>query len=74
MQKSILKHLLAAMLLFMLIPSIYADAPPDPGGDPGPGGGTPVGGGSPVGSGFLITLTLAAAYGTKKIVNFRKEK
>jgi hypothetical protein len=73
MQKSILKHLLTALLFFFLLPLNFADAPPDPGGDPGPGGGTPVGGGSPIGSGLLITLTLAAAYGSKKYLKFRKK-
>jgi hypothetical protein len=74
MRKSILKHLFTALLFFFFLPLTHADAPPDPGGDPGPGGGTPVGGGSPIGSGLLITITLAAAYASRKIVHFRKEK
>ncbi|MCB2220273.1 MAG: hypothetical protein KQI35_07765 [Bacteroidetes bacterium] len=50
-----------------------ADAPPDPGGDPGTGGGTPVGG-SPIGSGFIITMTLAMVYGSRKVITMNKEK
>ena len=50
-----------------------ADAPPDPGGDPGTSGGTPVGGGSPIGGGFLITMVLAAVYGTRKTFILRKK-
>jgi hypothetical protein len=65
------------VLLFISLLAIsnllFADAPPDPGGDPG-GIGTPVGGGSPIGSGLIIMLSLAASYGSLKIFHKRKKQ
>ena len=59
--------LLAASPLF--ISNIFADEPPDPGG-PGDGD-LPVGGGNPIGGGLIILATLGAAYGIKRIYDFR---
>lgn len=56
----------------LLIPTVYADAPPDPGGG-GPTG-DPVGGGSPIGSGLFILISLGAAYGSKKIYQYRNHE
>jgi hypothetical protein len=65
-------RILVSLMLFLSISFFtMADQPPDPGGDPT---GDPVGGGSPIGSGLVITLLLGAAYGSKKMTQFRKEK
>lgn len=72
MIKKVRRYLIIALLFFMTATLGLADAPPDPGEDP-TGGGTPVGGGSPIGGGFLITLALAAVYGTRKAINFKKK-
>jgi hypothetical protein len=58
--------ILLLIFLLVLIQGIFADAPPDPGGDPG-GIGTPVGGGSPLGSGLFMLLAMGLFYGLKKI-------
>ncbi len=73
MGKNTRKYLVAAFLFFAMATAGFADAPPDPGGDPNTGGGTPVGG-SPIGSGFMITMAMAAVYGTRKVIRFEKEK
>lgn len=65
-----LRVLVSFMLFFSISLFTMADQPPDPGGDPT---GQPVGG-SPVGSGLVISLILGAAYGSKKIIQFRKKK
>lgn len=57
-------------LLFLIGFTIFSFAidPPPVDGDP-TGGGTPVGGSAPIDSGYLITLSLAIAYG---IYNYLK--
>jgi len=55
------------------MPNVFADQPPDPGGGPGTGG-NPVGGGSPIGGGLIIIATLGAAYGIKRIYDFRSNE
>ena len=57
----------------IIISEVFADQPPDPGGGPG-GGDQPVGGGSPVAGGFIILATLGAAYGVKRIYDFRNSE
>ena len=57
----------------LIISDVMADEPPDPGGGPG-GGDLPVGGGSPVAGGFIILATLGAAYGVKRIYDFRSKE
>ncbi|MFK5893662.1 MAG: hypothetical protein QM504_10620 [Pseudomonadota bacterium] len=53
------------LLLFFIgfIAISFAADPPPVDGDP-TGGGTPVGGSAPIDTGYLITLSLAIAYGT----------
>lgn len=49
-------------------------SPGDPGGDP-EGGGPPLGGGgAPIGSGTIVLMSLAVAYGAKKLYNLNKEE
>jgi len=70
MKKIISKIFVGAMLIGAIIfcNNIYADQPPDPGGDPT---GQPVGG-SPIGGGLVILLSLGAAYGGKKFYDSKK--
>jgi hypothetical protein len=49
-----------------VIPPVFADQPPDPGGGPGSGD-PPVGGGSPVGGGLVYLLIMGAVYGYNKL-------
>ncbi|MCB0804645.1 MAG: hypothetical protein KDC05_02550 [Bacteroidales bacterium] len=71
MKKIIVKTLPLFFVVIMLFVStiVLGDNPPDPGGGPT---GDPVGGGSPIGGGLFILMTMAVAYGTKKIHNLRK--
>jgi|APLow6443716910_1056828.scaffolds.fasta_scaffold404454_1 hypothetical protein len=73
--KKFIKHILIVVVLVCLpafISSIYADAPPDPGGGPG-GGDPPVGGGSPIGGGIFVMAILGMSYGIKKYLFIRKK-
>lgn len=60
--------LLITLSLFIAVclSTVYADAPPDPGGGPGSGD-PPVGGGSPIGGGLIPLLMMAGIYGFNKI-------
>lgn len=61
--------------IVFLILSFYMNTnaqPPDPPEDP-QSGGEVVGGGAPIGSGLAILLTLGAAYGGKKVWDFRRK-
>jgi len=59
-------------MLFYVV-SINGQVPPHPNDGGGPGSGDiPVGGGASIGGGFLILLSLAAGYGSKKIYEYRK--
>jgi hypothetical protein len=72
--KKIIIILISSFLLLLspvFINGVFADAPPDPGGDPNTGGGTPVGG-SPIGSGMVLLMSLGAAYGIKKVYRFNQ--
>ncbi len=71
MKKIISKVFVGAMLIgaISFCNNIYADQPPDPGGDPT---GEPVGG-APIGGGLVILLSLGAAYGGKKFYDSKKE-
>jgi hypothetical protein len=52
-----------------------AQTPPPPNGGGSPGSGnTPVGGGAPIAGGIGILLALGAAYGGKKVYEFRKQR
>ena len=71
--KKIVKGLSISLFVFILLfaTQVFADAPPDPGGDPT--GGTPVGGGSPIGGGLFILLSLGMMYAGRKIMSARKK-
>ncbi len=47
-------------------------APPPPPGDHGQSGNQPAGNGAPIGSGLGILLALGAAYGGKKVWDYRR--
>lgn len=53
---------------------INAQDPPPPPPPNGGQGGNQAGGAAPLGSGIALLLTMGAAYGAKKVYNFRKEK
>ncbi len=60
----------------LLTINLSAQTPPPPnngGGNPGSGN-TPVGGGAPIAGGIGILLALGAAYGGKKVYDFKKKK
>jgi hypothetical protein len=58
--------------MFFYVCSLTAQVPPHPNDGGGPGSGDiPVGGGASIGGGFLILLSLAAGYASKKIYEFR---
>lgn len=61
--------------MFLLTINVFADTanPGDPGSEP-TGGDLPIGGGAPIGSGSFILIGLAAAYGSKKLYDFNKNK
>ena len=71
--KKIVKALPIVLFVVILLVAnqVFADAPPDPGGDPT--GGTPVGGGSPIGGGLFILLSLGMMYAGRKIIAIRKK-
>ncbi len=50
------------------------DPPPPPPEERGQNGNQPPGGGAPIGSGVAILLALGAAYGGKKVYDYRKRK
>jgi hypothetical protein len=64
------KKILGIMIALSLSFIVFADEPPDPGGEPT--NGTPVGG-SPLGGGLVISLVLGAAYASKKIYSLKKK-
>jgi len=70
---------IAALLTITLLTINFSTAqtPPPPNGGngaPTPGNNTPVGGGAPIAGGIGILLALGAAYGWKKVYDFRKRK
>ena len=76
--KYIIKTLTISLLITgatLISSSIYAQTdPPPPPETHGEAGNQPPGGGAPIGSGLFILLSLGAAYGGKKIYNYRKKK
>lgn len=72
MKNKILKAVV--VLLISLSPVLLlAQNPPHPNGGSGPtGGNTPVGGGAPIDGGLTIMLVLAAAYGSRKVYQYKK--
>jgi hypothetical protein len=74
MKKAILTLVIFISLIIVPVIMVSASAPPPPpppGGDPG--NSTPIGGAAPIGSGFVILLSLGAAYGSKKVFDARKK-
>ncbi|MBZ0243201.1 MAG: hypothetical protein K8F24_08310 [Bacteroidales bacterium] len=65
------------LVLVFSIPA-FSQGPPEPpppnGGNNPDDGNTPVGGNTPIDGGLGIMLLLGAAYGGKKIYQFKKEK
>ncbi len=75
--KIIIKTITALLVLITInlvtINFSLAQAPPPPNGGQTPGqGNTPVGGGAPIAGGIGILMALGAAYGGKKVYDFRK--
>jgi len=74
MKKAIRTIIIAAFLITSPL-LMMAQTPPHPNGGSGPGSGnTPVGGGAPLGGGIVMLMVMGAAYGTKKVLNFKKEE
>ncbi len=73
--KTVKKILITTALIFT-VSALSAQVPPPPnnGGGAPSGSNGPVGGGAPVGGGLVILLAMGAAYGGKKIYDFRKKK
>ncbi len=75
-----IKRIITTAIFIFAISALSAQTPPPPnnngGGTSSPpnGNNTPVGGGAPIGSGVAILLALGAAYGGKKVYDFRKHK
>ncbi len=66
--------IIIGIALTFSVQSIYADAPPDPGGG-GPGtGDLPVGGGAPLTGGLAMLIAMGTAYGLKKVYTRNKEE
>ena len=59
------------IILLTINVSLAQDPPPPPGH--GTSGNVP-GGGAPIGSGLLVLIALGAAYGGKKVFDYRKIK
>ncbi len=72
MKKGIFRTVVIAGILFFNVNLMAQDPPPPPPEGHGQTGNQPPGGGVPVGSGLFILLALGAAYGGKKVLDFRK--
>ncbi len=71
-----MKKFIATIAIALFAITINAQAPPEPNngsGAPTPGNNNPVGGGAPIGSGIAVLLSLGAAYGGKKVWEYRKK-
>ena len=73
MKKFISIFTVLVISLFLSIPVSNATEPGEPPGGPGTGE-EPIGGGAPIGGGTFILIALGAAYGGKKIYNYRKKE
>ncbi len=74
--KFTLRELLVVIVIFTFVlisDYTYSQGPPPPPADHGTPGNQSSGGGAPIGSGLFILLGLGAAYGGKKLYDFRKE-
>lgn len=66
---------MATLIFILSFTTLLAQAPPSPNGGSNPGSGnTPVGNGAPIAGGIGILLALGAAYGGKKVYDYRKRK
>jgi hypothetical protein len=75
--KNITKTLATLITITLLTINLPGQTPPPPNGGetPSPGSGnTPVGGGAPIAGGIGILLALGAAYGGKKVYDYKKRK
>ena len=74
--KNIIKSLATLVTITLLSINLFAQTPPPPNGGNGApsGNNTPVGGGAPIAGGIGILLALGAAYGGKKVYDFKKRK
>jgi hypothetical protein len=71
--KTLIKTFATLLTITLLTINLSAQTPPPPNGGGSPGSGnTPVGGGAPIAGGIGILLALGAAYGGKKVWDFRK--
>lgn len=73
MNKFVRGFILIAALIFITSLSALASTPPPP--PPPPGGGEdpiPIGGTAAIGSGIVLLVSMAAAYGAKKIYDARR--
>jgi len=73
-----MKKLIVLSCFMIFTGLLMAQGPPPPNGNGGApdGGNIPVGGSAPVGSGIIVMMTLAAAWGSKKVfgLNIQKQK
>ena len=65
MKKTLIFISILTLVLINLSLQVFADQPPDPGGDPT--GGNPVGGGSPIGGGLMIFIVAGISYGLTRV-------
>ncbi|MCK9452139.1 MAG: hypothetical protein M0Q90_10650 [Bacteroidales bacterium] len=75
-QKTLFKpvKILLTALLFMTATGLMAQNPPDPPGEGANNSGNQTGGSAPIGGGLGIMLTLGAAYGARKVYQFKQQK
>ena len=70
-----LKRILTTVVFVFAISALSAQTPPPPNGGSSPtGSNTPVGGGAPLSSGLIILAALGAAYGGKKVYEFKNKQ
>lgn len=69
----IIRKILLPLFMFIFTSALYAQGPPPPPPDHGSGGNVP-GGGAAITGGIGILLALGAAYGGKKVYDYRKSK
>jgi hypothetical protein len=68
-----IKYTILIALFTLVINTGFGQVPPPPPDSHGQGGNQPAGGGAPIGSGLGILLALGAAYGGKKVWDYRRK-